>query len=134
MFGYGPANSTTLSRRRDHETCIGYVGSESWLVGVENVGADDPFIGYCNVTAPFLTEPVFQRFRPRDVRIEDIGIASRDYRPKNLPDRVAIIFSSTANLKRVPTRISGLRLDHVGRNYRQFGTIAPVLREQLFAR
>ena len=42
MFGYGPANSTTLSRRRDHETCIGYVGSESWLVGVENVGADDP--------------------------------------------------------------------------------------------
>ena len=48
--------------------------------------------------------------------------------------RTAIIFSSTANLKRVPTRISGLRLDHVGRNYRQFGTIAPVLREQLFAR
>ena len=133
MLGHGTANSATLSRRCNHEAGIGDVRSECRLVGVENVGADDPFVGYCNVTAPFLTEPVSQRFCPRDVRVKDISIASRNNRPKNPPDRIAIIFSRTANLERLPTRISGLRLLHIGWDYRQFGSIAPVLPEQLFA-
>jgi hypothetical protein len=67
------------------------------------------------------------------VRIKNISIASRNNRPKNLPDRVAIIFPRTANLERLPMQISGLTLLHVGWDYRQFGTIAPVLPEQLFA-
>jgi hypothetical protein len=129
MLCHGTANSVTLSRRRNHETGIGHVRSKSWLVGVENVSADDFFVGYCNVTTPFLIGPICQRFWPRDVRIKDISIASRDNRPKNLPNRVAIIFSGAANLKQVPTRISGLGSDHFSWGYRQFGAIAPVLRE-----
>src|SRR5262249_30846752 len=98
MLAHGTANSTTLSRRCNHETCVRDVRSEPRTVGVEDVGADDPFIGYSNVTAPFL--PVSQRFCPRDVRIKDISIASRNNGPKNLPDRVAILFLRTANLQR----------------------------------
>jgi hypothetical protein len=67
------------------------------------------------------------------VWIKNISIASRNNRPKNLPDRVAIIFPRTANPERLPMQISGLTLLHVGWDYRQFGTITPLLPEELFA-
>src|SRR5258706_11177139 len=61
MLTHGPADTDSPSRRRNHEGGVGHVRTKAGLIGLQDVGADDPAFLLRDVGARRRLEPISQR-------------------------------------------------------------------------
>lgn len=72
------------------------MGAESGLIGLEDVGADDPPLALGDVSMRVGSEPIRQRIAARHLWVEDVGIAGSDDCVEDVPNGVLIRCSGEA--------------------------------------
>ena len=90
VLAHTSAGAETASGRRNHERSVGDMTATRWLIGLEDVGADDASVALGHVGVGAGAEPVRQRLLAGHVRGKDVGIAGSDDRAENAPDGILI--------------------------------------------
>ena len=99
MLGHGAADSFSAGIQRDHERRVRDVRTSPTLIRPQNIGTHNVSILCCDVSVYAFTKPVGQRIFARHLRVKCIGIAVRDHRVKNFPDRIMICFFRNSNVQ-----------------------------------